>query len=79
MSADRMVSRPLYVRITDSRGVSRVEERQTWGQDGPERLHLSIAKAYADEWAREGCAGNPPRVDVITKEEYEHARFARRA
>jgi len=75
---EHMVTRPLYLRITDSRGISRVEERQTWGQDGPERVHLSIARSYANEWAREECPGNPPRVDVITRDEYDRARFAGR-
>lgn len=87
MTDDRMIHRPLYLRITDSSGSTHVDERQTWGQDGPERLHKSIADSYRSEWERE-CEQKKkegdffplprPIVSIISRDEYLRARFGAR-
>lgn len=87
MSGDRMICRPLYLQITDATGSTHVEERQTWGENGPERLHRSIADSYRSEWEREAenrmKAGDDsplprPIVSIISREEYQRARFGAR-
>lgn len=87
MSGDRMICRPLYLQITDATGSTHVEERQTWGENGPERLHRSIADSYRSEWERQ-CEQRKkdgdffplprPIVSIISRDEYLRARFGAR-
>ncbi len=77
MDHEHMTSRPLYLRIHVGNS-TRVEERQTWGKDGPERVLRAIARQYADEWHKDGRQGPPPAVSMISRQEYDKVRFADR-
>lgn len=80
-----MVTKPLLLRITDSGGSSHVEERWTWGEDGPARLHASIEQQYLDEWrkaqekAKDGPPVPRPIVAIISRAQYDRERFGRKA
>lgn len=83
---NHMKTAALYVRITDCHGSTKVEERQTWGENGPATLHASILKQYRKDYedriAKEKDKAKQltiPRVEVITKAEYDAVRFSRRA
>lgn len=51
----------LYLKITDSKGNSRIEQREAWDND---KFLASVTKQYADD------KNNPSRVDVVTREDY---------
>lgn len=83
---DHMKTAPLYVRITDCHGTTTVDERQTWGENGPATLHAAILKQYRKDYedrvAKEKDKARHltiPRVEIITKAEYDAVRFSRGA
>lgn len=52
-----MPTRPLHLRITDSGGSTHVEERQTWGGDGPPVPRPIVAIISREEYERERFGG----------------------
>lgn len=87
MEREREVFATLYLKITDSRGLSHVESRETWGENGRTQVHASILRQYSESHVRDeadrrkkGEKSLPaPKVEVITKEEYLTTKFGRRA
>jgi len=79
---NRMVTRPIYIKIVDSSGSVRYEERMTHGEDGPAKLFASVHDQYMDEWRKQDQQ-NPgtkkPILSMVGKQEYDDQRFNRRA